>query len=263
MSVQIPEFITLSWPEGEAIRGNFMPTTSTQFSPALIFAHGLGSTRQGEKAQALQVECARRGWAFAAFDFRGHGDSEGTMLELRGARLLADLDAIVHFVAERGHQTIFLVGSSMGGWASAWWAALHPQRITACALIAPALRFLEWQRLSEAERAQWQQTGRLRITNQWIDVELGYGLYTEAEQYQFASLTQQLLTPSLLLHGMRDDTVPYAQSYELIEQCAAAEMQLLLIKNGDHRLNMHKEMMARVICDFFQHRYSGLSGSSS
>ena len=176
------------------------------------------------------------------------------MLGLRGAQLLEDLEVITQFVATRGHETIFLVGSSMGGWAVAWFAALNPQRVRACAFLAPAFRWLEWHRLTVAERQQWQETGRLRVTNQWIDLELGSGLATDAAQFPFERLVAQFQTPSLLCHGILDDTVPYTHSLEFMERCRMTEVQLLLLKNGDHRLNAEKEFLARSVCDFFATR---------
>lgn len=241
--------IHLQTHSGYHLLGDFAGTSAQ--APALIFAHGLGSMRKGEKAQALEAECERRGWAFASFDFHAHGESGGTMLDLRGSRLLEDLEAITRFVTEQGHETIYLVGSSMGGWAAAWFAALYPERVRACALIAPAFRFLECQRLSEAERAQWKQTGRLRITNQWINLELDFGFYAEAAAYPFEQLTQRFQTPSLIFHGIRDDTVPYTTSLEFIDRCRATAVQLLLLKNGDHRLSAEKEWLARAACEFF------------
>lgn len=246
------EAIELFPSHGFSLQGDWLP--AAEAAPALIFAHGLGSTRQGEKAAALAAECARRGWAFAAVDFYGHGESSGTMRDLRGTRLLADLEAITQFVRERGHQVIFLVGSSMGGWAAAWWAALHPTQAQACALLAPALRFLEWQRLDAAAHEAWRATGRLRVANEWIDLELDYALHAEAETLPFARLCEQFVTPSLLVHGMADDTIPYTLSSEFIAQCAATDMQLVLLKDGDHRLNARKEWLAQIVCDFFQQR---------
>lgn len=249
--MQTTEAITITTAAGNALRGDFCATSATSGAPAVIFAHGLGSARRGEKAAALEAECARRGWVFAAFDFHGHGDSGGTMLELRGTRLLDDLDAITRFVNERGHSNIFLVGSSMGGWAAAWFAALHPQRVQACALIAPALRFLEWQRLTDVELQRWQQVGRWRIANEWIDLEVDYDLHAEADKYQFERLCERFATPCLIVHGLQDDTVPPAVSLAFIEQCGAPALQLLLIKNGDHRLSTQKEWLACVACDYF------------
>lgn len=233
------------------IRGSISTEENKSATSAVIFAHGLGSTRGGEKAAAIEAECARRDWAFAAFDFHGHGESDGTMLDLRGSRLIADLDAITNFVRQRGHSSIYLVGSSMGGWAASWFAALHPSRVQACALIAPAFRFLEWRRLSETARKHWQSNGRLHLVNEWIDLELDYGLHAEANAYPFGKLLQQYQTPTLIFHGMNDDTIPYSTSIEFTERCTAIETQLLLIKNGDHRLNTHKDLLARTMCDFF------------
>lgn len=244
----------------QKLGGMFSFDNACLAAPAVIFAHGLGSTRKGEKAAALEAECARRGWAFAAFDFHGHGASDGTMLDLRGSRLLQDLDAITQFVQARRYETIFLVGSSLGGWAAAWFAALQPQRVRACALLAPAFRFLEWQRLSESELKQWQQTGRLRIVNEWIDLELDYDLHAESEQYRFERLCERFATPALIVHGMQDDAVPYANSIEFTERCTATEVQLLLIKNGDHRLNTHKALFAQTACEFFQQRLAASWG---
>lgn len=244
------EAIELFPSHGFALQGDFVAAAAAG-TPVLIFAHGLGSTRRGEKAAAFAAACAQRGWAFAAVDFHGHGASAGTIRDLRGARLLADLDAITQFVQARGACTIFLAGSSMGGWAAAWFAALHPRRVRACALIAPAFRFLEWQRLDDATHEAWRQSGRLRVANEWIDLELDYALHAEAADYPFERLCEQFATPALLLHGMQDDTIPPQTSLEFASCCQAQELQLLLIKNGDHRLNSRKEQLAQMACDFF------------
>jgi pimeloyl-ACP methyl ester carboxylesterase len=235
--------------DGQAVRGEGRFFAGG--SAAVIFVHGFGSTRQGEKATALAAECARRGWSYAACDFRGHGASGGSMLELRGSRLLEDLEAITRLVMARTGARPCLVGSSMGGWAAAWFAARSPGRVAACAFFAPAFHFLEWRRLNLAERENWQRTGRLRVRNEFVDLEIGYGLAAEADEFKFADLTAQFRSPLMIFHGMRDDLVPYAGSVEFAARCAAADVELVLIKQGDHRLNREKERLARAACDFF------------
>src|SRR5262249_13686926 len=59
---------------------------------AVLYVHGFGSRRSGDKAAALEEACAARGWTWLAADFRGHGESTGTLLELRGSGLQRDLD---------------------------------------------------------------------------------------------------------------------------------------------------------------------------
>src|SRR5215468_9382313 len=120
------EKLELKAPDGQKLRGVYSWAPGRKTTPVVVFAHGFGSVRAGEKSVALEVECARRDWAFAACDFRGHGESDGTMTDLRGRRLLEDLDAITREAVKRSGGSLFLVGSSMGGWASAWFAAKHP-----------------------------------------------------------------------------------------------------------------------------------------
>lgn len=243
---------------GQALRGHFSSggakVDGAARAPVVVFAHGLGSTRRGEKAEALEEECARRAWAFAAFDFRGHGASDGTTLELTGSRLLADLDAVTRFASERAGGPVCLFGSSMGGWACAWFAALNPGRVAVCAFVAPAFRFLEWRRLGEAEREEWRRAGRHRVRNEFIDLELGGGLLAEVDSFGLEDLGARLAAPSVIFHGMRDDIVPYRVSLEFAEACAAPDIEIILFKSGDHRLNLHKERVARSACDFFAAR---------
>src|SRR5215813_2919753 len=104
------EKLELKAPDGQKLRGVYSYTPSDKPTPIIVFAHGFGSVRGGEKSVALEAECARRGWAFAACDFRGHGESDGTMKELRGGRLIEDLDVITREAANRGGSPVFLFG---------------------------------------------------------------------------------------------------------------------------------------------------------
>jgi pimeloyl-ACP methyl ester carboxylesterase len=223
---------------------------------AVLYVHGFGSARSGEKGVALEASCARRGWTFAAFDFRGHGQSSGTMLDLRGRTLLADLEAVLQGLAGRGLGRVYPVGSSMGGWATSWLALRHPEQVPACVLLAPAfdfpLSFLA--RLDEAQRLAWYQTGRLRVRNEWLDQEVGYGLIEEADRHPLAELIAGWHTPALIFHGMRDDVVPFARSVAVVEQIAYPALELRLFRDGDHRLSGLQGEIAEAACSFFARR---------
>jgi pimeloyl-ACP methyl ester carboxylesterase len=219
---------------------------------ALVYVHGFGSHRGGEKSEALEAACARRGWTFAAFDFRGHGQSSGTMRDLRGSGLLADLEAIQRFLAEQGATRLGLVGNSMGGWASAWFAARHPDRIPACIFIAPGFHFLtaRWDRLTEPEREAWRRTGVLRIHNDWVDTEIGYGLVAEADSFPQDQLWRAYRTPGLIFQGLNDDIVSHLRTLTYLEKSVYPHLELRLYKDGDHRLNDRKAEIAEAACEF-------------
>ena len=239
----------------DTLMGDCLPgVAETDF--ALVWVHGFGSHRGGEKAEAVRRECARRGWTFAAFDFRGHGESTGAIHSLRASSLIEDLAAVRAFLAESGVTRLGLVGSSMGAFAAAWFALRYPESVVGCVLLAPAFGFLErrWERLTPAEREEWKKADRLRVTNDWVDVEIGYGLIEEREQFRLADLAAKWRTPTLIFHGLSDDVVPAEDSLVFLRQAAYTGIELRLLKDGDHRLTAHKDEIAAEAGRFFAKR---------
>jgi alpha-beta hydrolase superfamily lysophospholipase len=175
------------------------------------------------------------------------------LLELRGTFLLEDLEAVRDYLVGRGIPKVCPVGSSMGGWAAAWFALRHPASVPACVLIAPAIDFLRsrWALLTPAEREQWKRTGRLPIQNQWVNAEIGYGVVEEIPLFPVEQLAAELSRPVLILHGLKDDVVPFTQSLAFVERAIHPEIELHLFKNGDHRLLAYKDEMAEAAAAFF------------
>lgn len=220
----------------------------------VLWVHGFGSHRGGEKAVAVREECARRGWSFAAFDFRGHGESSGTMPELRASRLLEDLAAIRHWLKDsRGHTRLGLAASSMGAFAAAWSVRKDPAGVAGCMFIAPAFEFLEkrWNHLSEAERSEWQRTNRLRVKTEWVETELEYGITEERDQFLVSDLMKGWTCPALILHGAADNVIPVSESLSFLQQANYPDIELHLFKSGDHRLTAFKEEIAAHMARFF------------
>ena len=236
-----PSPARISLPTGGHLVGTYH-TSATNPAFVVVWVHGFGSHRGGEKSEAIQHECARRGWAFAAFDFRGHGESSGAMHELRASRLVEDLAAVRDWLAERGHTRLGLIGSSMGGFATAWFAKQNPECAVGCCFVAPGFGFLDrrWDELTADERIEWERTGRRRLTNAWVDVELGFGLVEERDRFRPVQLVAGWRTPSLLFHGLADEVVPHTDSLFFIKNVGYPHVELRLLKDGDHRLTAYK-----------------------
>jgi pimeloyl-ACP methyl ester carboxylesterase len=239
-----------------SLQGDYVAGT-TNPSFVVLWVHGFGSHRGGEKALAVREECIRRGWSFAAFDFRGHGSSSGSMLELRASRLLEDLATVRTWLKDTcKHTQVGIVASSMGGFASAWSVVRNPDQIVGCVFIAPAFEFLQrrWTHLTEAERVEWKRTDRLRVKTEWVETELGYGITEEVDQFRVKNLVRGWNTPALLIHGAADNVIPDQESLSFLHQSSYSDIELHLLKAGDHRLTAFKEEIAAKVGWFFSRR---------
>lgn len=95
--------------------------------PTLIFVHGNGSVRSGDRAVDLASRLARNGFNVLMFDLRGHGSSEGDQVS-GGYFEQSDVLGAFDFLAKRGVSPgrTGLVGVSMGAATAVLAAAREP-----------------------------------------------------------------------------------------------------------------------------------------
>jgi len=130
-------------------------------------------------------------------------------------------------------EPVSLMGSSMGGYVAALYAARHAE-VKRLVLMAPAFwlarRWRSW--LGEGKMEDWRQTGRLPVYHygENRECQVGYQLIEDARQYEkFPAFDQ----PALIFHGERDDVVPLDYSREF---CAAHPNARLNVMASDHEL---------------------------
>ena len=185
------------------------------------------------------------------FDYFAHGESSGDFADGTISRWRDDAVAVIDSLTE-GAQ--ILVGSSMGGWIMVLAALAREARVAALVGIAAAPDFttdLLPQRLSDAQRHTLYHEGRIVLPSSYDPA--GY-LYTRAlvedgDRNLVLRGDIPLSCPVRLLHGMADESVPWRQSLKLAERLQSADVALILVKDGDHRLSRHEDLarLARVL----------------
>ncbi len=213
--------------------------------PTVVFCPGFLSDMTGSKAVALSQWCAARGHGYLRFDYSGHGQSDGAAADGDIEKWRDDALALVDTVTSG---PLLMVGSSMGGWISLLAALARPERVKALLLIAPAPDFTDWgmvQKFSTEQRAELERTGRVAIPSQY-----GPEPYVYTTQLLEAGARCRLLDrdiplniPVRILHGQQDPDVPWQLSLTLAEKLQSADVQLALIKDGDHRLSREEDIM--------------------
>jgi len=216
---------------------------------AALFVHGLGSHRRGEKARYFAAQFNARGWNYAALDLRGHGDSDGRVVDLTMGGMLTDMAAAVAWLRECVPAAdMVLIGSSMGAAVIAWHQLECDPRAAPLVMIGPSLQFPSSlvAGLAPDDLAEWRRTGARRFASEWIDVEIGYRLAEDAARYDPRELVRRLVAPTLILHGMRDTAIDWRASTRFARD-SAAPVDLFLVGDGDHRLTEHKELLFDVL----------------
>ncbi len=227
-------------------------------APLLWFVHGFQSERMGNKAKALLNAAIAMGWSFTSYDFRGHGESspsapatpEHPLAGLCHSSLVADMESVAKHLDSWHTGPRILVGSSMGGYASAWHAALHPMKVQGLVLVAPAWRFGHTI-LGRVEKAipdaarLWKETGWFDYPGSITPTKLSWRLVEEAEAHPFHMLARKISCPVRVLHAMDDDIIDYAESVEALKHLTVDAL-LLLARTGGHRLLNHQDQMANL-----------------
>lgn len=202
--------------------------------PAVVFLPGYASDMSGTKALALEAWARARGRAFLRFDYGGCGCSEGAFAEQTLARWRDDVLAMLDLV----EGPAVLVGSSMGGWIGLLVARDHPSRVAALVGVAAAPDFTDWG-FSVEEKLEILSAGRIERPSRYGDAPMVYTRAFwqsgEANRLMFGSLA--IDCPVRLLHGMADAEVPWHRSARLAELLRSADVQVTMVKDGDHRFS--------------------------
>ena len=207
--------------------------------PTLVFLPGYMSDMTGTKALALEAWAMNRGRAMFRLDYSGCGASggrfeDGTLDVWRDDVLLA-IELMV-----RG--PVVLVGSSMGGWLMLLVARALGDQVKGLVGVAAAPDFTDWG-FSDPEKGQIQKHGRIERPSDYGDPML-----TTAAFWQSGKANRQLADvipldcPVRLLHGQQDPDVPWDISVQLAARLRSDDVQVTLIKDGDHRLSRDQDI---------------------
>ena len=209
--------------------------------PTLVFLPGYASDMEGAKALALDAFAEGRGLAMLRLDYSGTGSSGGTFEDGTLALWLEDALAAIDRLTEG---PIILIGSSMGGWIALHLALLRPERVHSLVGVAAAPDFTDWgfpehlkERLAAGETLRRESPyGGEQVTTA--------GFWSSGQELLLLADEIAIDCPVRLVHGEADPDVPLAVAFQTMEALRSADVQLLVLKGGGHRLSEPREIDA-------------------
>lgn len=227
--------------EGRVDRGDGVELAwirTAGLEPTAVFLPGFRSDMTGSKALEVQEYCEILDRGCLRLDYSGHGASGGTFEDGTIGRWLEDALCLIDRLTTG---KLILVGSSMGGWIALMVALARPERIAGLVGIAAAPDFTEtlmWDALTPAERDTLASQGVIHMPSDYGEpTPITRGLIEDGRRHLLLGGPIPLACPVRLLHGQRDADVPWQTALRLAERIESPDIQVTLIKDGEHRLS--------------------------
>ena len=217
--------------------------------PALLWLSGFLSDMNSTKATAVADWAAEQGRAMMRFDYSGHGLSGGDLLDATIGDWLEESIAMWELMGEGPR---LVIGSSMGGWIALLLArhlvrAGRSHELAGLVLIAPAFDMTEmlmWRQLPQEAKEEIARAGVTYVPSAYADpYPITKHLIEEGRSHVLEGAPFDPGCPVRILQGMRDPDVPWRHALSLVDLLAGADVELTLIKNGDHRLSTPQDVL--------------------
>ena len=231
-----------------------LPESPSKCKPVgIVYVPGFRSTSQGNKARRLLDHCREKPYELVRYDPEGLGESPHDPQQLEFPHWVENAESAMSRIRS---DRLVLVGSSLGGLISIKLALKHPDRVSALFLFCPAVG------MTSKIRQTWQETlGKESLE----EVDSGEVFWFKDDGMPPLSFTKKLLDtqaregveltsplniqcPIVVMHGMQDDVVPHEISVALAKSVRTPKVDLVLRKDGDHRLSREEDLQLMTDC---------------
>jgi pimeloyl-ACP methyl ester carboxylesterase len=212
--------------------------------PSLVYVSGFGSDLTSNKAIEVENFATQKGLGYLGFEYFGHGSSYGNFTDY----CLSDwIENAITSIDKLIDGPLILVGSSMGGFVMLHMALKRLGRVVGMLAIAPApdmTHSLMLPSFSAEHLKMLEEKGVIEdihpsghkyvITKKLIDDGAKHLLLHQDEI--------KLDLPIRIIHGMQDQDVPYQLSINLANKLTSQDVQITLVKDGEHRLSRENDL---------------------
>ena len=208
--------------------------------PAVVFLPGYMSDMAGGKATALAEWAAHEGRECLLLDYSGCGESGG---DFGQGTLTRWRDEVVALIEGHISGRVVLVGSSMGGWLMLLVAQRLGERLAGLVGIAAAPDFTDWG-YDDEQKAKLAAGKPVFEDNPYgpEPTPTHPGFWADGQALRQLEEEIPLDCPVRLLHGQDDADVPPEVSLRLSAALRSSDVQVTLVKGGDHRLSREQDI---------------------
>ena len=201
----------------------------------VIYLHGFASSPASSKAQFFTQKFKDAGFEVSVPALDG-GD-------FRNLTITSQLDIVER--AASGSEHVILMGSSLGGYLTAVYAARHPEQVEKAIMMAPAFCFARRWSAELPALEEWKRTGLMELFHYGDKRtrEISYNLIADGLEYEDYPEVSQ---PALILHGALDPVVPVSLSEQFARLHPSNARLRVYPKSGHELTDVVDEMWAEI-----------------
>jgi esterase/lipase len=223
-----------------AYKDNFSKVKNPEIT--IVFLCGYMSDMEGAKSLFLEEVCTQNNLGYLAFDYSGHGKSSGDFLDGSISEWTEESIEIINKLVET---PIIPIGSSMGGWISLLISLQLKNKVKGIINIASAVDFTEnlmWNTFTENQKIALENENKITINRGGYDYCVTKKLIEDGRENLLLNGEISIYVPVILLHGMRDESVPVENSIKLAAKLSSKNVQIIISKDSDHRMSEEPDL---------------------
>ena len=123
-------------------------------------------------------------------------------------------------------------------------ALRRPERVHALVGIAAAPDFSQniWRSLTPERQHALVRDGRIEIEEDGGSLPVTNAFVRDRRDHLVLRGPVDVAVPVRLLQGMRDEAVPWRTAIRIAERITSEDVEVHLVKDGDHRLSMDEDL---------------------
>lgn len=245
------EKIYFKHPLGVKLCGVIDNPSENKATPIIIFAHGFTSHKNSKSYTKILNNLHEANISTFRIDLFGHGESGGDFSEITITKGKDSILAAIKYLKDKGYSKIGLLGSSFGGISSIM-ACSETDDLFCLALKSPVS---DWLKIAFPKQdgvlKKWKKDGFINYESEDSSPRLKYEIVEDAKNNIAFDVAHKIKIPTLIVHGNKDDVVPYEDSVKLSKLLPNAALHTVNGTNHHYSVSPeHFEEMSQALSDF-------------
>ena len=197
--------------------------------PLVIIAHGFNASKDMYLLTDLARQLNERGMATLLFDFNGHGQSEGSFLDMTIPNELQDARQVYAYAAKLPHvRSISMAGHSMGAVVTAMLAGeLGADKIKTIVLMSPAPELTEDTAKGDLFGVKYDPKNVPEYITLSNGLKVGRAFLATTPHVKIYEISKHYTGPVFVVHSQDDQLVPYHYGVEFSQIYKDAKLETL------------------------------------